>query len=94
MKKLSITECRKFLKDKKNMQFENLYRMINKYVEKYDNYESQYMIQTSSAYRKKVENKPKFRFGDYIVSKKDYNLLLLKRIKLEDITNKIYLPKN
>ncbi|QDP48001.1 MAG: hypothetical protein Tp1124DCM108671_36 [Prokaryotic dsDNA virus sp.] len=55
MKKLSITECRKFLKDKKNMQFENLYRMIKKYVDKYDNYESQYMIQTSSAYQKKVE---------------------------------------
>tara|TARA_R110002012_G_scaffold300403_1_gene500159 strand:+ start:195 stop:392 length:198 start_codon:yes stop_codon:yes gene_type:complete len=57
MKKLSITECRKFLKDKKNMQFENLYRMINKYVEKYDNYESQYMIQTSNSYQQKVEEK-------------------------------------
>ena len=57
MKKLSITECRKFLKDKKNMQFENLYRMINKYVEKYDNYESQYMIQTSNDYQKKAEEK-------------------------------------
>ena len=57
MKKLSITECRKFLKDKKNMQFENLYRMINKYVEKYNNYESQYMIQTSNSYRQKAEEK-------------------------------------
>lgn len=57
MKKLSITECRKFLKDKKNMQFENLYRMINKYVEKYNNYESQYMIQTSNSYQQKAEEK-------------------------------------
>jgi len=57
MKKLSITECRKFLKDKKNMQFQNLYRMIKKYVEKYDNYESQYMIQTSNAYQKNLEAK-------------------------------------
>ena len=57
MKKLSITECRKFLKDKKNMQFENLYRMISKYVKKYDNYESQYMIQTSNSYQQKAEEK-------------------------------------
>ena len=55
MKKLSITECRKFLKDKKNMQYENIFNMISKYVIKYDNYESQYMIQTSNAYQKKVE---------------------------------------
>tara|TARA_R100001443_G_C3344564_1_gene175296 strand:- start:542 stop:757 length:216 start_codon:yes stop_codon:yes gene_type:complete len=61
MKKLSITECRKFLKDKKNMQYENIFNMISKYVKKYDNYESQYMIQTSNAYQKKVEeNKLKF----------------------------------
>ena len=57
MKKLSITECRKFLKDKKNMQFEKLYKMISKYVKKYDNYESQYMIQTSNSYQQKVEGK-------------------------------------
>tara|TARA_R100000664_G_scaffold33927_1_gene52844 strand:+ start:3039 stop:3236 length:198 start_codon:yes stop_codon:yes gene_type:complete len=57
MKKLSITECRAFLKDKKNMQFTNLYIMISKYVKKYDNYESQYIIQTSNAYQKKAENK-------------------------------------
>jgi len=57
MKKLSITECRKFLKEKKNMQFENLYKMINKYVEKYDNYENQYMIQTSNSYQQKLEEK-------------------------------------
>ena len=63
MKKLSITECRKFLKDKKNMQFENLYRMINKYVEKYDNYESQYMIQTSNSYQQKVEEKKLKLYG-------------------------------
>ena len=63
MKKLSITECRKFLKDKNNMQFENLYRMINKYVQKYDNYESQYLIQTSNSYQQKVEEKKLKRLG-------------------------------
>jgi hypothetical protein len=57
MKKLSITECEKFLKDNKNKQYKNLYNMIKKYVEKYNKYESQYMIQTSSAYQKKVEEK-------------------------------------
>ena len=31
--------------------------MIKKYVEKYNNYENQYMIQTSKAYQKKAENK-------------------------------------
>ena len=56
-KKLTITECKKFLKDKKNMQYENLYRMIQKYVSKYENYESQYMIRTSNVYRKKQEAK-------------------------------------
>jgi len=57
MKKLSITECRKFLKDNKNKQYENLYNMIKKYVKKYDNYESQYMIHTSLDYQKKAEEK-------------------------------------
>ena len=45
------------MKDKKNMQFEKLYKMISKYVKKYDNYESQYMIQTSNSYQQKVEGK-------------------------------------
>jgi len=63
MKKLSITECRKFLKNKKNMQFVNLYKMISKYVEKYNNYESQYMIQTSNSYQQKVEEKKLKRLG-------------------------------
>lgn len=62
-KKLTITESRKFLKDKKNMQYENLYRMIQKYVSKYENYESQYMIQTSSMYRKKKEEKKLRLYG-------------------------------
>jgi len=57
MKKLTITECRNFLKDKKNMQFENLYKMISKYVKKYDNYESQYIIQTTESYQQKAEKK-------------------------------------
>ena len=55
--KLTITECRKFLKDKKNLQFKNLYNMIERYVKKYDNYESQYLIQTSNARRKKEREK-------------------------------------
>lgn len=63
MSKLSITECRKFLKNKKNMQFENLYKMISKYVEKYNNYESQYMIQTSNSYQQKAEEKKLKRYG-------------------------------
>ncbi len=62
-KKLTITECKKFLKDKKNMQYENLYRMIQKYVSKYENYESQYMIRTSNVYRKKQEAKKLRLYG-------------------------------
>jgi len=57
MKKLTITECRQFLKEKKNIKYKNLYNMINKYVDKYNNYESQYMIQTSLDYQKKAEEK-------------------------------------
>lgn len=45
------------------MQYENLYRMIQKYVSKYENYESQYMIQTSSMYRKKKEEKKLRLYG-------------------------------
>ena len=71
--------------------------MISKYVNKYDNYESQYIIQTSSAYQKKVEykkwNTPMYVRGDYLISKKDKNLLLLKKITFDDITNKILRPK-
>ena len=62
-KKLTITECKKFLKDKKNMQYENLYRMIQKYVSKYENYESQYMIRTSNVYCKKQEEKKLRLYG-------------------------------
>ena len=62
-KKLTITECKKFLKDKKNMQYENLYRMIQKYVSKYENYESQYMIRTSYVYSKKQEAKKLRLYG-------------------------------
>ena len=57
MSKLTITECRKFLKDNKNKQYKNLYNMIKKYVEKYDKYEGQYMIRTSLDYQKKAEEK-------------------------------------
>ena len=57
MVKLSIKECKEFLKNKNNKKFKNLYIMINKYVEKYNNYESQYIIQTSKAYQQKAENK-------------------------------------
>lgn len=45
------------------MQFVNLYKMISKYVEKYNNYESQYMIQTSNSYQQKVEEKKLKRLG-------------------------------
>tara|TARA_R100000655_G_scaffold5625_3_gene17140 strand:- start:358 stop:567 length:210 start_codon:yes stop_codon:yes gene_type:complete len=57
MKKLTITECRQFLKEKKNIKYKNLYNMINKYVDKYNNYESQYLISTSSKYQDEVERR-------------------------------------
>tara|TARA_Y100000310_G_C19946093_1_gene474755 strand:- start:5 stop:268 length:264 start_codon:yes stop_codon:yes gene_type:complete len=73
LNKLSISECRKFLKDKKNMQFKNLYAMITKYVSKYDNQESQYMIQTSKKYRDKVyAEKKTIRHNGKLYSQKEY----------------------
>jgi len=56
LKKLSIKECRNFLKDKKSKEYINLYNMILFYVNKYDNLESQYMIQTSNKYEQKIED--------------------------------------
>ncbi len=43
--KLSITECRKFLKSHSNrINYPKIYEMIYFYVDCYDNNKSQYMI--------------------------------------------------
>ena len=71
--KFKISECRKFLKDKSTKDYKNIYTFINKYVELYDNQESQYMIQTSQAYRNKVYAEKKIlRFEGKLMSEKEY----------------------
>ena len=73
MKKLTITECRKFLKDSNNNKYINIYNLIDKYVNKYDNQESQYMIQTSQSYRDRIDSEKKqYRVGGKLLTKNEF----------------------